>query len=48
MKMIFDLKDYSVEKSFKLAILKLKGYASLWYENLKKNKAREAKAKIKT
>jgi len=36
------LKEYNDEKS-----LKLKGYASLWYEHLKKNRAREAKAKIK-
>ena len=45
---IFELKDYNDENSFKLAILKLKGYASLWYEHLKKSRAREVKAKIKT
>jgi len=31
-----------------LAIFKMKGYASLWYERLKKSRAREAKFKIKT
>ena len=33
---IFELKDYNVEKAFKLAILKMKEYALLWYEHLKK------------
>ena len=45
---IFELKEYNDEKAFKLIILKLKGYASLWYEQLKKSRAREAKSKIKT
>jgi len=45
---IFELKEYNEEKSFKLAILKLKGYASPWDEHLKKNRAREAKSKIRT
>jgi len=36
------------KKAFKLTILKMKGYASLWYENLKKKGAKEAKAKTKT
>ena len=39
---IFELNEYNDEKDFKLAILKTKGDASLWYENLKKNRAREA------
>jgi len=47
-KRISKLKEYNNENVFKLAILKIKGYVSLWYENLKKNRAREAKAKIKT
>jgi len=38
---------YNDEKAFRLAILKMKGYASLWYEPLKKNRVREAKSKIK-
>jgi len=45
---IFEFKGYNDEKSFKLVILKLKGYASLRYEHLKKSRAREAKSKIKT
>jgi len=45
---IYELNDYDDETTFKLATLKLKRYASLWYENLKKNRAREAKSKIKT
>jgi len=45
---IFEIKEYSDEKSFKVAILKLKKYASLWYENVKKQRAREGKARIKT
>jgi len=32
----FEVKEYSDEKAFKVAVLKLKKYASLWYENLKK------------
>jgi len=29
----FEIKEYSDEKAFQMAILKLKKYASLWYEN---------------
>jgi len=39
--------EYNDEKSLMLAIITLKGYASLWYEHLKKNRAREGKAKIR-
>ena len=45
---IIKLKEYNDEKAFKLVILKLKGYASLCYETLKKNRARETKSKVKT
>jgi len=45
---IIELKEYNDEKAFKLVILKLKGYASLWYETLKKNRSRKTKSKIKT
>jgi len=45
---ILELKEYSDEKAFKLVVLKLKGYASLWYETLKKSRVRETKSKIKT
>ena len=46
--MMFEPEDYNDEKPFKLAILKLRGYATLWDEELKKSRAREAKSKIKT
>ena len=32
---VFDLKDYAEEKKVKLVTIKWKGYASLWWENLK-------------
>ena len=35
------LKEYNDGNAFKLAILKMKEYASFWYENLKKKRARE-------
>jgi len=41
MELIFELKLYNDEKGFKLASLKMQGYASLWYENLKRNIARK-------
>ena len=48
MERITEIKGYSGEKAFKLAVLKLKQYASLWYENLKRNRALEGKPKVKT
>jgi len=44
----FDLTEYNEEKSLKLSILKIKRYGSLWYEHLDKNRASEAKLRIKT
>jgi len=32
----FEIKEHSDEKAFKVIALKLKKYASLWYENVKK------------
>jgi len=32
----FEIKEYSDEKAFKIDVLKLKRYASLWYENIKR------------
>ena len=32
----FDVKQYSYEKAFKFVVLKLKKYASFWYENTKR------------
>ena len=43
---IFEAKCYNDEKSFKVASLKLTRYASLWFENIKKQRAREGKRKI--
>ena len=45
---IFELKVYNKEKYFELVIYKIKGYSSFLYKTLKKNRAREAKLKIKT
>ena len=47
MNRIFDLKEYSDEKAFKLVVFKKKGHVLPWHDKLKKNKAREAKSKIK-
>jgi len=41
-------KGYSNEKAFKVAVLKLKGIASLWYENVQRQRAREGRIRIKT
>jgi len=43
---IFEAKGYDDEKSFKIASLKLTRYASLWFENVKKQRARDGKRKI--
>jgi len=48
MERIIEIKGYSREKAFKLAILKLKQYATLWYENLKRTRVLEGKSKIIT
>jgi len=43
---IFKAKGYDDERSFKVASLKLTRYASLWFENIKKQRATEGKRKI--
>jgi len=43
---IFEAKGYNDERSFKVASLKLTRYATLWFENFKKQRAREGKRKI--
>ena len=48
MERFLEVKGYSDEKSFKIAILKLKKYASLWYENPERQWAREGKPRIHT
>ena len=45
---VFDVKEYAEERKVKLVVIKLKGYASLWWENLKQDKERMGKAKIGT
>src|SRR5688572_767375 len=46
MERIFDTKDYSDEKAFKIASLKLTKVASLWFENVKAQWAKEGRIKI--
>ena len=48
MERIFKLKEHKDGKAFNLVILKMKGYAFLSYENLKRNREREAMSKIRT
>ncbi|KAK9683809.1 hypothetical protein RND81_10G166200 [Saponaria officinalis] len=45
---IFEYKDYDEHKKFKVATLKLTKYASLWYENMKRQRRRDRKPKIET
>ncbi|KAK9714387.1 hypothetical protein RND81_06G090500 [Saponaria officinalis] len=44
----FEYKGYNDLKAFKVATLKLKGYASLWYENLKSQTAKDGKEPIRS
>ena len=48
MERFFEAREYSDEKALKVAVLKLKKYASLWYENVKKQRTREGKTRIRT
>jgi len=43
---IFEAKGHDDAKSFKIANLKLTRYASLWFENLENQRARDGKRKI--
>ncbi|KAK9705281.1 hypothetical protein RND81_07G044700 [Saponaria officinalis] len=45
---IFEYKDYDERKKFKVATLKLTKYASLWYENMKRQRRRNGKPKVET
>lgn len=47
-KRIFYFKDYSKERKAKLVAIKLKGYTSLWWENLKRERVREGRRLIRT
>jgi len=44
----FEVKGYYDEKCFKVAILKLKKYASLWYKNTNNKRTKEGKSQITT
>ncbi|XP_074265585.1 uncharacterized protein LOC141588025 [Silene latifolia] len=44
----FKYKGYTDVKAFKVAVLKLKGYASLWYDNLKHQWIREGKEPLRS
>ena len=45
---IFDFKEYSEERKVKLVAIKLKGYASLWWKNLKRERNKEGRRPIQT
>ena len=45
--LVFDLKDYAEEQMVKLVAIKLKGYMSLWWENLKRDRESMGKGKIR-
>jgi len=45
---VFEFKGYDDHGKYKVAILKLKGYASLWYETLKMKRRKEGKPPIKS
>ncbi|XP_070034692.1 uncharacterized protein [Nicotiana tomentosiformis] len=45
---IFEFKNYSEEKKVKITAIKFKGYASLWWDNLKQEREREGRDKIRT
>lgn len=45
---VFEFKGYNAEKKCKVAILKFKEYASLWWENTRKKREREGKARIRS
>ncbi|KAJ9548601.1 hypothetical protein OSB04_021144 [Centaurea solstitialis] len=45
---VFNFKGYDERKCCKIAECKLVGYASLWYDNLKKKRSKEGRSKIRT
>ena len=45
---IFQFKDYSEQRKFKLVAIKLKGYASLQWENLKRERERKGRSCTRT
>ncbi|PWA99283.1 hypothetical protein CTI12_AA010070 [Artemisia annua] len=47
-KRVFDFKEVSDERIVKLVALKLRKYASLWWENMKRQRVREGKRPIRS
>ncbi|XP_071739823.1 uncharacterized protein [Rutidosis leptorrhynchoides] len=45
---IMEVKGYDDKKGLKVAVIRLKKYASMWYDNLKKERQYEGKKTIKT
>lgn len=45
---VFDFKEVSDERKVKIVPLKLRKYASLWCENLKKQRVRDGKGPIRS
>ncbi|XP_022011578.1 uncharacterized protein LOC110911283 [Helianthus annuus] len=45
---IFDLRDIPDKYKVKLVAIKLRNYASLWWEHVKKKRAQEGRSKVKT
>ena len=44
---VFDIKDLTEEQKVKLVAIKLRKHASIWWEHVKKQRAREGKSKVK-
>ena len=44
----FEFKEFSEERKVKLVAIRLKGYSSLWWKNLKKERIREERRPIQT
>ena len=43
---IFEFKEFSEKRKVKLVAIKLKGYASIWWENLRRERSRESRKPI--
>ena len=43
---VFDVKDLTEEQKVKLVAIKLRKHASIWWEHVKKQRAREGKSKV--
>lgn len=45
---VLEYKGYLDEKNYKVVILEFKDYVSLWWENVKKQRNREGKERVRT